>query len=244
MELKFTSTPESVKSVSSKERLPELTQELIKTKCKAFLMSKTDTSMKQERTFVMIKPEGVKRQLIGDVIKKLEKTGLKLVAMKLVQATPEMVEKHYPSDEGWLTRVGGKTIKGYEKLGIDLAKEMGTTDPLELGKIIKSWLVKYMSSSPALAMIWEGNRARDIVRKIAGETQPLSAASGALRGDFSIDSFEYANRQFRALFNLIHASETKEEAENEMSLWFNENEIVDYTTGFELVWNDLLEKIK
>ncbi len=200
--------------------------------------------MAQERTFVMLKPEVAKRQLVGEIIGRLEKTGLKLVALKMVRPTPEMVAKHYPSDEGWLTRVGHKTINGYAKLGIDLVKEMGTDNPLEIGKTIKNWLVKYISSGPVVAMVWEGNRARDIVRKLAGETEPLSAGPGSIRGAVSFDSFEHANRQFRALFNIIHASETEEEAKNEIALWFGESELQDYKTGTELVWESVMEKMK
>ncbi|MBR9681182.1 MAG: nucleoside-diphosphate kinase [Candidatus Altiarchaeota archaeon] len=200
--------------------------------------------MTKERSFVMLKPEVAKRQLVGKIISRLEESGLKLVAMKLVKPTPTMVENHYPSDNEWLISVGNKSIGGYKKLGMDITKEMKTNDPLEIGKIIKGWLIKYVSSSPVVAMVWEGNRAIDIIRKLAGNTEPLSADSGTVRGDFAFDSFEHANRQFRALFNMMHASATTEEAKNEISLWFNQSEIFDYKTGIDLIWKDLLEKIK
>lgn len=200
--------------------------------------------MANQRSFVMVKPDGVRRQLVGSVIERLEKTGLKMVAMKMVHPKPEQVEEFYPSDEGWLSRVGGKTMKGYEKLGIDIKKEMGTDDALEIGKTIKSWLVKYISGGPVVAMVWEGNRARDIIRKLVGNTEPQSAAAGTIRGDMFVDSFECANREFRSLFNIVHASETEQEAENEISCWFTKDDFLDYQTGTEMVWEAMKASAK
>ncbi|HDR53595.1 MAG TPA: nucleoside-diphosphate kinase [archaeon] len=197
-----------------------------------------------QRSFVMLKPEAVRRQLVGEIVGRLEKAGLKLMAMKMVTPTAEKVKGFYPTDDDWLTRVGGKTIKGYEKLGIDLEKEMGTKDPLQLGKTIKSWLVKYISSGPVVAMVWEGNRARELIRKMVGNTEPFSAETGTVRGDLSFDSFENANREFRSLFNLIHASETEDEASHEIAYWFTESELQGYKTGTDLVWDELKKSVK
>ena len=200
--------------------------------------------MAKQTSFVMIKPDGVRRQLVGEVVRRLEASSLKMVGMKMVHPKPEQVEKFYPSDEGWLTRVGGKTMKGYEKLGIDIKKEMGTDDPLELGKTIKSWLVKYISSGPVVTMVWEGNRAREIIRKLLGYTEPLSADAGTVRGDLFVDSFEHANREFRSLFNVMHASETEDEAKHEIACWFTQDELVTYKTGAQMVWDDMKKLVK
>ena len=198
-----------------------------------------EADMAKERTFVMVKPDGVMRGLVGEVISRLERAGLKLVAIKMVWPTKEKVAGFYPSSEEWLRSVGEKSMKGYEKLGIDIAKEMGTSDPVEIGKIIKGWLVKYVSSGPCVAMVWEGNRAIEKVRAIVGFTEPFSAAPGTIRGDLSPDSFEWANREFRSLFNIIHASGNKEEAEHEISYWFSEEEIFSYENAAELVWKKI-----
>ena len=181
-----------------------------------------------ERTFVMVKPDGVMRGLVGEVISRLERAGLKLVAIKMVKPTPKKVEGFYPSSREWLKSVGEKSMRGYEKLGIDISREMGTKDPVEIGRIIKSWLVKYVSSGPCVAMVWEGNRAIEKVRAIVGFTEPFSAAAGTIRGDFSPDSFENANREFRSLFNIVHASGNEEEARHEIKYWFAREEICEY----------------
>jgi len=193
----------------------------------------------KERTFVMVKPDGVMRGLVGEVISRLERAGLKLVAIKMVKPDEETVENFYPSSREWLKSVGEKSIKGYEKLGIDIGKELGTRDAAKIGRIIKNWLVKYVSSGPCVAMVWEGNRAIEKVRAIVGFTEPFSASPGTIRGDFSSDSFENANREFRSLFNIVHASGNKEEAEYEISYWFKEDEIVEYENSAEMVWNKI-----
>ncbi len=199
--------------------------------------------MAVQRTFVMVKPDGVKRGLVGEVIRRLEQAGLKLVAIKMVWPTPEKVAGFYPSSEEWFASVGSKTMKGYEKLGIDVKAEFGTNDPVEIGKVIKSWLVKYVSSGPCVAMVWEGNRAIEKVRALVGFTEPFSAAPGTIRGDFSPDSFEYANREFRSLFNIVHASGNEEEARHEISYWFSEEEIFSYKNAAELVWEEMKKKV-
>ena len=104
--------------------------------------------------------------------------------------------------------------------------------------------MKYISSGPVVAMVWEGNRARDIIRKVVGLTEPQSAGAGTIRGNLSFDSYEYANRDFRSLFNITHASETEEEAKHEVAYWFTEAEIQDYNTGTDLVMEELKKNIK
>jgi len=193
-----------------------------------------------ERTFIMIKPDAVMRGLIGDIIGKFERVGLKLVGMKMARPDEKKVEGFYPSDEGWLGAVGNKSKEGYKKLGMDLAKEMGTDDAVEIGKVIKGWLLKYISAGPVVAMVFEGNRAAEMSRQIVGFTEPFSAVPGTVRGDFSTDSFELANRDFRSLFNVIHASGNAEEAATEIKYWFSDNELFDYQTGTEMV----IEKLK
>ena len=191
----------------------------------------------QERTFMMIKAEAVMRGLSGEIIKRIESTGLKLVAMKMARPDSKKVEGFYPSDEGWLKTVGNKSITGYKKIGLDIEKEMKTSDPLEIGKIIKSWLIKYISKGPVIAMVWEGNRAAEMGRKIVGFTEPFSAKPGTIRGDMAPDSFELANKDFRSLFNAIHASGNADEAKEEIAYWFNKDEIQNYKNGTEMVWD-------
>lgn len=184
--------------------------------------------MKKEKTFLLIKPDGVKKGLIGEIIKRLEQRDLKIVALEMFQPTKEQMNDHYPKDEKWIKRLGEKTLATYEKYGHDPEKEIGTKDEFEIGKKVREWLVGYMVSAPLVRMVIQGLHAVDMVRKIAGETLPYKADMGTIRGDFSNDSPVLANQEKRAVMNLIHASETPEEAEHEIKHWFGKKPIFNY----------------
>lgn len=186
-----------------------------------------------ERTFVMIKPDGVQRGLIGDIIGRFEQRGLKIVAMKLTKASKDMVQNFYPSSEEWFRTVGQKTIKSYEEYSLDPKKDLRTNNELEIGKIVKNWLVEFISSGPIVCMVLEGNHAIDNVRRIVGNTLPIFAKPGTIRGDFSIDSADLANVKKRPIRNLVHASGNEEEAKHEINLWFKKDEILEYKRAEE-----------
>jgi len=173
-----------------------------------------------ERTLVLIKPDAFKRGLVGEIISRFERVGLKLEGMKIVNATTEIVEKQYPDDKNWLRSVGKKTIDTYEKYNLNIIKDLGTNDALKIGQLVRKWLIQHLTSGPVLVLILSGNHAVEIVRKIVGNTVPLFAELGTIRGDFSIDSPDLSTRERRVLQNLVHASETVEEAKREISLWF------------------------
>jgi nucleoside-diphosphate kinase len=173
-----------------------------------------------ERTLVLIKPEGVKRKMVGRILQRFEDATLTIDEMKLMVASKELVEKHYPNDKAWTTLVGEKTLGTYKQYGVNAKKELGTEDAYEIGKKVKGWLVDYISSGPIVAMVISGNHAVDNVRKLVGSTIPLNAAPGTIRGDFSVDSPDLANGEKRPVQNLIHASGTVDEAEKEITLWF------------------------
>lgn len=181
-----------------------------------------------ERTLVIVKPDGVKRGLVGEIISRIERAGLKIVAMKMVKATREQIEGFYPSDEGWLRSVGNKTLTSYREMGIDPRAELGTDDPVEIGRIVKGWLVDYMTEAPIVLMVVEGNHAVSVMRKLVGHTLPYKAEPGTIRGDFSADSPDLANRERRSIRNLVHASDSPEEARREISYWFRDDEILEY----------------
>jgi len=182
----------------------------------------------KERTVVIVKPDGVKRGLTGEIISRFEKSGLKIVALKLIQPTKEHYELHYPSTKDWFRKVGDKTWQTYKKYGLNPKKELGTTDRVKVGQMIKKWTVDFMSSGPVIAMIVQGAHAIDNVRMIVGPTLPVFAPPGTIRGDFSGDSPALANVAKRPVKNLIHASGDAKEAENEIKLWFAPEEIHDY----------------
>lgn len=192
--------------------------------------------IKFERTFAMIKPDGVKRGVIGDVIHRFEKVGLKIVALKMVTPTSAMVEKHYPmSDEAWVKRLGDKCLSGFESLECSAFDVLGTEDQKTLGEDVTKALVEYMTSGPVVAMVIEGMQAIDMVRKLCGHTLPFKADVGTIRGDYSVDSPSVANAEKRSIHNIIHASENAKEAENEIALWFGKDEIPSYELTSESV---------
>jgi len=184
--------------------------------------------LKQERTFMLVKPDGVKRGLVGEITGRIERRGLKIIAIKMTLPTKEHAHRHYPAPEDWCRLVGEKTMESYAKYGKDPMESLGTVDYVEIGKIINEWNIDYLTSGPVVAMIIEGVHAIDMVRKIVGKTFPSFAEPGTIRGDFSVDSPNLANDQKRAVRNLIHASGDMGEATNEMSLWFTDAEIHAY----------------
>jgi len=183
-------------------------------------------NFKQERTYVMIKPDGVKKGLTGEIIRRFEQRDLKIIALEMFQPTSDQIDNHYPKEEAWIRRLGQKTLGTYEKYGVDPVKEIGTADELEIGKMVRKWLVEYMTSAPLVRMVVEGVHAVDMVRKIAGQTMPYLADMGTIRGDFSCDSPAVANSEHRSVMNLVHASETAEEAQHEIEHWFGDREVI------------------
>ncbi len=183
---------------------------------------------KHERTYVMVKPDGVRRGLTGEIIKRIEQRGLKIVALKMFQAKKDQIDNHYPKDETWIARLGKKTLSTYEKYGFDPIAELGTKDELTIGKMVRGWLVDYMVSAPLVKIVVEGVHAVDMIRKLAGNTQPSLAEMGTLRGDYSVDSAASANRDKRAIYNLLHASETAEEAAHEIGYWLSPEDVCEY----------------
>ncbi len=173
-----------------------------------------------ERTLVVLKPDAVARGLIGEVITRFERLGLEFERIELRRAPRELIEQHYPSDEAWLASVGQKTLGDYAKTGVDPQKELGTDSAVEIGKMVKAWLIDFMTEGPVLAMVASGNRAVEVVRKAVGSTLPVNAVPGSVRGDYSIDSPDLANKEKRPIRNLIHASGDSAEAAREIKLWF------------------------
>ncbi len=183
---------------------------------------------KEERTFVLVKPDGVKKGLIGEIIKRFEQRDLKIVALEMFQPTISEIDNHYPKDEMWIKRLGEKTLATYKKYSYDAMEDFGTVAPEEIGPEIRKWLVDYMFSAPLVKMVVEGTHAVDMVRKICGPTLPYQADMGTIRGDFSNDSPILANAEKRAVANILHASETPEEAAHEIEHWFAKKPIHRY----------------
>jgi len=186
-------------------------------------MPKKRKNSNYERTLIAIKPEAIQRQITGEFISKFERRGLKLVACKLVSPTVERVGRHYPDDKEWYVSSGTKTWQNYKDKGI---KPPGT--PIQLAKRTRKRLIDYLADRPLLLMVWEGPHAITLGRKTAGATNPLIADIGSIRGDYSTESYELADGIERAIHTLVHASGSVKEAEKEIKLWFEPEEILDY----------------
>ena len=181
-----------------------------------------------ERTFVLIKPDGVQRALMGRIIGRFEDAVLKIVAMKMVMADKELVGRHYVDDVAWLEDLGKKSIASYEAKGI---KMDGT--PAEIGRKIRGYLMDYLTSGPVVAMVMEGNDAVSIVRKIVGSTAPSKADPSTIRGMYASDSYQLADERKRPVRNLIHTSDSPETAEKEIGIWFEKGEMREYRRADE-----------
>ncbi|MEK9168386.1 MAG: nucleoside-diphosphate kinase [Patescibacteria group bacterium] len=190
---------------------------------------------KQEKTLVVIKPDGIQRGLIGEIIRRFENVGLKLVAVKMTTLTPDFIEKHYTVDPEWRRITGEKTIKNYKDKGLIPPHD----DPYKITEIILGNMKKYMSAGPVIAMILEGAHAIKIVRKLVGGTEPLTSDVGTIRGDYVLDSYQMSDTDGRSIRNLIHASGSIEDAEKEINLWFSPEEIVNYRLVQEKILYDV-----
>jgi len=190
---------------------------------------------KQEKTLVIVKPDGVQRTLIGEVIKRYEQCGLKLVGLKMVIPNRELSLKHYSVDPDWAMKNGTKSIEAYKTKGLTPPSD----NPLEIAEQVRKRLVNFISSGPVVPMIWQGMGAVAIVRKITGSTEPLTSVPGTIRGDYTIESYTAADKSDRAVRNIIHASGTVEEALAEIKLWFKPEEILEYRLVTEEILYDV-----
>lgn len=190
---------------------------------------------KHERTLVVIKPDGVQRTLVGEITGRYERMGLKLVGLKILVPSEDHVEKHYTLEPGWKKSVGEKTIASYKKQG----KTPPSEDPEKIGNTVLGNLKRYMTSGPVVAMVWQGAHAVEVVRKVTGGTEPRTSDVGTIRGDYVLDSYQMADTDGRSVRNLIHASGSVEEANNEVALWFGKDELIDYRLVQEEILYDV-----
>jgi len=195
--------------------------------------------MEKERTLVLLKPDTVKRALVGKILTRFEKAGLKPIAMKMVQVNRNFAEQHYFLDEAWAKNVYEKTKKKYDEEG----KEMRHKDHMSLGKEIQSWNMNFLQEGPVVAIVLESHHAVELVRKLIGATEPRSALPGTIRSDFaSTESYPLGDNMQRVVRNLVHASDSVENAKREISLWFAPEEIHSYKNIHDLSTEHLENK--
>jgi len=184
-----------------------------------------------ERSLVIIKPDGVQRGLMGEIVSRFEKKGLKISAMKMVLPSREIAAKHYDQPESAMKTLGDRTLATYAEKG----EKHWSSDPMEIARDIQKKLVNYLSCGPVLVMVIEGAHAIAHVRKIRGNTNPLGADIGTITADYTTDSYFISDLDGRAIRNLVHASGTVDEAESEIKIWFKEDEILDYDMAIDKI---------
>ncbi len=162
----------------------------------------------KERTLVLLKPDAVSRHLVGKIISRFEEAGLKIIAMKMVWADEEFARQHY----------GPELDERYKEV------------EEKFGRNVRTELVEYLKQGPIVAIVLEGIDAINVVRKIVGSTYPNESPAGTIRGDFAHISKAYANSNDVMVKNLVHASDTPENAKKEISLWFSEKELHNHKT--------------
>jgi len=196
-----------------------------------------------ERSLVLVKPDGVQRGLVGEVISRFEKKGLKIVALKMAWPSEQLARRHYDQPESAMRLLGERTIAAFKSKGIEDKR-----DPIDIARDIQKKLVRYLSGGPIVAMVVEGAHAIEHVKKIRGHTEPRQADVGSITADYTIDSYFLADGDDRAIRNLAHASGNVEEAETEIQIWFTKDEIYDYRLAIEEIlyskeWEDTFRKL-
>ncbi len=152
-----------------------------------------------ERTLVLLKPDAVERGLVGEILQRFERVGLKIAGLKMVQANDEQAKKHYTED---------------------LAQRRG--------QHVRDMVIKMITDGPIVAICLEGIESVELVRKMAGSTEPKAALPGTIRGDYSHVSYGHADKKKAGILNLIHASGSVEEGKTEVAVWFDESELLDH----------------
>lgn len=181
-----------------------------------------------EKTLVLVKPDGVQRGLVGEIVARFEKKGLKIVAMKMAWADRKLAKTHYDMPESDMRMLGERTIAGYKEKGID-----DTRDPMDIARDVQAKLIEYLTTGPVVAMVIEGAHAVAHVRKVRGHTNPLAADVGTITSDYTIDSYQVSDADSRAIRNLVHASGSVVEATREIDLWFSRDEVFSYNLAIE-----------
>lgn len=159
-----------------------------------------------EQTLIIFKPDAVQREVVGEILMRFERAGLKIVAAKMLLPSEEHFHKHYEDIGKMISRRGQKTF--------DVT-------------------LKYVQGGPVIAMVLEGIEAVTLVRKMIGTTEPKAAAPGTIRGDYAHMSFAYADKESIGVPNLLHASGSEDEAKQEIAHWFSTSEIYKYETVHE-----------
>ena len=189
----------------------------------------------KERTLILIKPDVIQRQIVGDILSRFERKGFKIVAMKMINATKKQIGEHYIDNDAYSIETGEKAKKG----AIARGQDVSNWNSLEWGRIIRNRNIAYLTAGPIIAMVLEGNGVIEGVRKILGSTSPADGDIGTIRADYSFDNYALADVVSRATRTMLHASDSTESANREIGIWFKEDEIcTNYETVAEKIFFD------
>jgi nucleoside-diphosphate kinase len=196
-----------------------------------------------ERTLVILKPDTIQRGLIGEIISRFEKKGLKIVAMKMAWPDEKQAKDHYFWSDEEKEASGNRTIEAYTAKGLKITKSAK-----EYAEDVQRRLYSYLQTGPVVVMVIEGAHAIEIVRKLVGHGNPLTADVGTIRADLTIDSYVLADDVDRAARNMVHASGNIGEAEREIKVWFEEEDLINYDLAIEKIlyekeWETTREKL-
>lgn len=192
------------------------------------------THPKQEQTLVILKPDAIQRSLMGTIIARIENTGLKFVAMKMLLPTADQCWTHYNKNDEWFMKKGTRIVEDRKAQNLPIEKEA-----MDYGKDIIKSNVDFFTSGPVLAFIVEGNQSVAIVKKIVGGTEPTTSDVGTIRGDLTVDSYALSSIDNRAVRNLVHCSDSPEEALREIPIWFTPADILKYRLVQEQILYDV-----
>lgn len=192
------------------------------------------THPKKEQTLVILKPDAIQRSLMGTVISRIENTGLKFVAMKMLLPTADQCWTHYNKNDEWFMKKGTRIVEDRKAQNLPIDKEA-----MDYGKDIIKSNVDFFTSGPVLAFIVEGNQSVAIVKKLVGSTEPTTSDVGTIRGDLTVDSYALSSIDNRAVRNLVHCSDSPEEALREIPIWFSEADILKYRLVQEQILYDV-----
>src|SRR3989338_7070428 len=175
--------------------------------------------MQNERTFIAVKSDAIQRHLVGEIIKRFENRGLKLVGIKMIVPNETQLSKQYPDTKEWKENVGNKTIASKQAKG-----QAETRTALAIGEWVRNMILNDVVDKPLIGMVWEGSHAVALGRKTAGATNPLDADVGTIRGDYTVESYELADKLGHPVRNLLHASGTVDEAKDDIATYFTKDE--------------------
>ena len=188
----------------------------------------------KQQTLLIIKPDGVQRSLIGEIIQRLEQTGLKIAGLKMLIPKREELLNHYHKDDAWFLKKGQNIVESKKANNLPVEKEA-----IEYGREIIEQIIRFMTSGPVVVMVVQGNDSVAIVKKIVGSTEPVTSDVGTLRGDYTVDSYEHSTVTGRAVRNLVHCSDSLDEAKREITVWFKDGEVLKYRLIQEQILYDV-----